>query len=312
MSTLAERKENVPPNLAFIVLTAISLILWFHALRQTFSDAIQNDEYTHILLILPISALLIFQSWSERKRSGEIGSTTHAHRQWLPAAVLLPACLILLALVSGAKWSEESGTGLALKMALLIGWWIASFLFCFGVPAFRLNRFALLFLFWMVPLPVPVVDRIVRVLQVGSAITTNWLFEIFRVPVIRDGTTLQIPGLEVRVEAECSSIRTSLILFVTTIVLVHLLLRAPWRKLFVVLVAIPLSVAKNALRIFIIAMLTTRVDPSYLHGRLHRQGGTVFLLLGIAVILLLIWMLRRGDERDERRALHFAEVEIER
>ena len=92
-------------------------------------------------------------------------------------------------------------------------------------------------------------------------------------------------------------------LIVTTMVLAQLLLRSPWRKALIILVAIPLSVAKNGLRIFTIAMLATRVDPSFLTGRLHRKGGIVFFLIALAVTFLLLWILRRGEKAGEGNTL---------
>jgi exosortase/archaeosortase family protein len=82
---------------------------------------------------------------------------------------------------------------------------------------------------------------------------------------------------------------------VTTMVLVHLLLGSSWRRIAVVTTAIPLSVAKNGLRIFALGVLATRVNPSFLTGRLHRQGGIVFFLIALAAIFLLIWILRRSE-----------------
>jgi exosortase len=115
------------------------------------------------------------------------------------------------------------------------------------------------------------------------------------VAVEREGLFVHIPGLTIEVARECSSIRSSSMLLVTTMVLAQLLLRSPWRKAFVVAVAIPLSVAKNGLRIFVIAMLATRVDPSFLTGRLHHQGGIFFFLIALGAIFLLLWIVRRGE-----------------
>jgi hypothetical protein len=44
-------------------------------------------------------------------------------------------------------------------------------------------------------------------------------------------------------------------------------------------------------------MLATRVDPSFLTGRLHRQGGIIFLFIALATIFLLIGILRRGEDK---------------
>jgi len=62
-------------------------------------------------------------------------------------------------------------------------------------------------------------------------------------------------------------------------------------------VAIPLSVAKNGLRIFVLGVLTTKVDPSFLTGRLHRQGGIIYFLLALLAIFGLLWILRRGENK---------------
>lgn len=100
------------------------------------------------------------------------------------------------------------------------------------------------------------------------------------------------------VAPECSSIRSSLFLVVTTMVLAYLFLRSFWRRALVIAVAIPLSVAKNGLRIFVLGVLATRVDPSFMMGRLHRQGGIIYFLIALATIFLLLWILHRGEEKQ--------------
>jgi exosortase/archaeosortase family protein len=84
-------------------------------------------------------------------------------------------------------------------------------------------------------------------------------------------------------------------LLVTTMVLAQLLLRSPWRKALVIGLAVPLSVVKNGLRIFTIAMLGTRVDPGYLTGNLHRKGGIVFFGAALIAVFVLLWIFRRGE-----------------
>jgi exosortase/archaeosortase family protein len=78
-------------------------------------------------------------------------------------------------------------------------------------------------------------------------------------------------------------------------VLADLFLRSWWRKALLIGVAVPLSVAKNGFRIFTIAELGTRVDPGFLDGRLHHQGGIVFFSLSVVVVGALLWILRRTE-----------------
>jgi exosortase/archaeosortase family protein len=98
-------------------------------------------------------------------------------------------------------------------------------------------------------------------------------------------------------------------LFVTSMVLAQLLLRSPWRKALVCLLAVPLSIAKNGLRIFTIAMLATRIDPRYFTGRLHHQGGIVFFAIILVVVLALLWVLRRGEELSLKSGLQPEKIE---
>jgi exosortase len=115
------------------------------------------------------------------------------------------------------------------------------------------------------------------------------------VPVTQDGIMLSIPGLDIEVAHECSSIRSSLMLIVTTMVLAHLFLHSWWRKALLIAAAIPLSVVKNGLRIFVIAELGTRVDPGYLDGRLHHQGGIVFFGTSLVAVIVLVSILKRTE-----------------
>ena len=105
-------------------------------------------------------------------------------------------------------------------------------------------------------------------------VAASVLFSAVGIPVMHDGVRLSIPGLTLEVATECSSIRSSFILVVTAMVLAHLLLRAFWRKALVVMLALPLAVAKNGLRLFSIAILGTRVNPEFLTGRLIIREGS--------------------------------------
>jgi len=286
----AGKQESIPklsPLLVFSVLVAISFAIWFGPLRATFALALGDDAYTHILLILPLSAAMIFLEWKSLAPSSGLKAGI---------ALLL---LIISALTNAVLRSRvpSSDVQLAMNMLALVGWWMAAFAICFGPRAFRRAIFPLCFLLWLVPLPDFILDKIVSLLQQGSVLAAHFLFWATGVPAAQDGMFVNIPGLTLEVAPECSSIRSSLMLVVTTLVLAQLLLRSPWRKALVVAVAIPLSVAKNGLRIYTIAMLGTRVDPGFLTGRLHRQGGVIFFAIALAAIFLLLWFLRRSETR---------------
>ena len=287
-NSLNATMPEVTSSFRLALLFGISLILWFRPLLSTIALAIRDDTYSHIFLILPVTAALMV--WGRKWHDLTFKPSTRS------AGLLLLLSLLLAGLAKWGKFGLRADIPLSISIAGLVFWWIGSFVFCFGVQGLRSFLFPLLFLFWMVPIPAALLNQVVGLLQQWSAVAAQVLFSIARVPVSREGIILSIPGVDIEVATECSSIRSSLLLVVTTMVLAQLLLRSPWRKLVVILAALPLSVAKNGLRIFTIAMLGTRVDPSFFTGRLHHHGGIVFFLIALAATFLLIWILRRAED----------------
>jgi exosortase len=277
------------PLLRFGILVAVSLAIWLRPLISSFALAYRDSEYTHILLIIPVSLTLILLDWKAPGESSKLSLIVGTVLMALAVSIAVGVRLGIALLHPDEQ--------LSLNMMALVLWWIGAFVGCFSLPAFKRAVFPLFFLFWLIPIPLVLLDPIVRLLQAGSAASADLIFAIAGVPVVREGTIITIPGLVVEVARECSSIRSSLMLVVTTMVLAQMLLRSPWRKALVIAVAIPLSVAKNGLRIFVLGMLATRVDPSYLTGKLHHEGGIIYFLIALAVIFLCLWIARRGDEK---------------
>lgn len=276
-------------NLLFAVLMAASLLIWLTSLRATFDLALADERYTHILLVLPVSAALILVDWKWEQTSAT---------NFSPVAASLLIAAVVSTAVLRVKNSYALDIQLALNVLLLQIFWVAAFALCFGERAFRRALFPLCLLLWLVPAPDFVLDRIVALLQFGSAASAHLLFLAARIPVAQRGMLIHIPGLTMEVAPECSSIRSSLMLLVTTMVLAHVLLRSVGKKLLVVGLAIPLCFIKNGFRIFILGVLTTRVDPAYMTGRLHREGGILYFLIALVAIFLLLWILLRRERRQ--------------
>ncbi len=287
--------RKLSPFLRFLVLLAISAVIWGRPLFTTFALALHNDEYTHILLIFPVSAALIFLEWKPLGFSSVPGTKAGSG-------------LLVLAILAGGfgRWAMPNlspDIHLSINMLALIIWWLGAFVFCFGTRISLRLLFPLCFLFCLVPLPEFALNRIVTLLQQQSANATRLLFAAAGIPVIQNGMFISIPGVTVEVARECSSIRSSLMLLVTSMVLAHLFLRSIWGKTIVVLAAIPLSVAKNAVRIFTLSMLGVHVDAGFLHGSLHEKGGIVFFLLALLVVVLLLWLLGLAENKKSHPAV---------
>jgi exosortase len=275
-----------------------SLAAGWGGLVDTFNLSLHKTEYTYILLILPVSLALLFQ---ERRRPIALVA-----QNCRIGVTLMAIALVIALLASGYSTRLSPDILLAIRMSGVVISWIGVYVLCFGFAAANSAMFPLLFLFGLVPPPEIVLNAMVLQLQQGSAWAAHLLFVLFGVPVIQVGTTVKIPGLALAVAPECSSIRSSSMLLVVTMVVAHLLLQSPWRKALVVVLAVPLSIAKNGLRIFTIAMLGTRVDIGFLTGKMHHQGGILFFLIALACILALVWILSREESSSSNSNLKIA------
>ncbi len=267
---------------------ASGLIFW-KTWAALIAYSLQNESASHILLIPLITFCLLF---AERKRVfPQSGFATGPGL----AAAFAAVSLFWLA-------TRLSGTGndrLSLETLALVSLWIGGFVGCYGLKASRAAMFPLLFLLLMVPWPSAVLDPVIRWLQEGSTDITYAIFRALDVPVLRDGFVLTVPGVSIEVASECSGIRSSMALLITCLLAGYFYLRTGWKMLLFVLLVIPLSIIKNGIRIATLTLLSLYVDPSFLRGSLHRDGGFVFFFLALAMMFPILRLLEKSERRDQ-------------
>jgi exosortase len=184
---------------------------------------------------------------------------------------------------------------LSLSALALVVIWTGGFLFCYGQKALRAGASPLLFLLLMVPLPAPLLNWIIQLLQQGSTQVAYYMFRAVGVPVFRQGFLLSVPGVTIEVAKECSSIRSSMALLIICLLAAHLYLRTWWKGLLFVLLSLPLSVIKNGIRITTLTLLSLYVNPDFLWGNLHRKGGFFFFFLALLMLLPVFIALEKSD-----------------
>jgi exosortase len=269
-----------------LLITAAAIISWL-ALVAVYGVASHGDQQSHILLVLPVSLVLMYSERGKVFRNAEY---------CLPAGAVLILFGLMSAWLRGHPLPLGQDDSLSLQMSLFIGSCIAAFILCYGAAAFRVAVFPLLFLFFMVPIPGFLLERTIALLQRGSTDAAFLLLKAANIPVAREGFALSLPKFDIEVARECSGIRSSLMLVVTTLVVGHLFLRSNWKKCVVALLVVPIAVVKNGFRIFTLAALGTNVDPSLLHGDLHRYAGVPSFGLALGAVMLIVRWLHKLEK----------------
>jgi exosortase len=267
----------------FIVFVAISSIALHKTLIALVQYSLREDSASHVVLIPLIAFFLLY---SERARIFVVTRTQAV------AGIAVISCGLFVYWLASRQPSQQFGDLIASLQILSIPiLWAGGFLLCYGFAAMRAATFPLLFLLLMVPVPYVILDRVIYWLQSGSTELTYLIFQLVGTPVVRNGFLLSVPGVTIEVAKECSSIRSSIALLITCLLAAHLYLRTTWKMLLFAVLGVAVSVLKNGIRIAALTLLSIYVDPGFLTGRLHHEGGFVFFLIALGILFpILLWL----------------------
>lgn len=270
---------------AFFLMLLAAIALAFHAsIRSTISLALQDEVYSFILLV---PALCLFVFFIDRNRIfHRAGSSA------VIAAILAAAATALLVVVHLRLFHVSPPVGLMCSMLSLAVMATAAFALCFGAPALQAALFPLGLALFLAPLPRQYMVQPIQAIRHGSADIATLFFHLAAVPVFRQGYVLSLPRLNIEIAEQCSGIHSSLALFIGSLLFGHMFLRAGWKKLLLVLAVFPIISLTNGFRIFVISMLSMYVNPAFMYGKLHRDGGFVFFTLALIILIALIKLLR--------------------
>lgn len=255
-------------------------------LRDFATFTAHSDVHSYVLLIPFVTAYLIYIRW--KQLSAELTTS------WGPAAALATAGV-------GALFANErfSNLGRNDHMTLVALSFVCfaltgAFLFL-GAKWARSAMFPLFFLAFFIPLPEVVVDTLEEASKQASAEVASWLFLVTGTPFLRTETLFQLPGITIVVAKECSGIRSSLVLIITSLLAANLFLRTTWRRALLVAAVIPLGLFRNAVRILVISLLCVHIGPHMINSVIHHRGGPFFFALSLIPLFAMLWWFRQQE-----------------
>jgi exosortase len=269
----------------FLLFNLLYGVVFSAHLAHLLRFSLEQKHYSHSSLILLISLYLIYTH-----RQALFTGAVYCAWGGSPLVAVGMLCY-LLGLNQQPHLSQNDF--LALTTLGIVTVWTGGFVTCFGLPGIRAVLFPLGLLFFAIPLPEAMLSHVITALQSASAEVTYVLFQLSPLPVFRKGFTFALPGLQIEVARECSSIRSSTALLITGMLASHLWLRRWWSKSAVWLLVWPLAVFKNGLRIVTLCLLTLYVDEGFIEGPLHSRGGAIFFGLALAILLSILLGLRK-------------------
>ncbi|HEY1849192.1 MAG TPA: exosortase [Opitutaceae bacterium] len=294
--------RTIPPRLKALALVGALLVAGYSVVLLRLARlAWSSDLYSYILLVPLVSGYLVWIRRADLLRPAEPSPAFGA------AVGAMGVALLLLDYHFGGGRSPDAVNSIALETAslLLVGTSAGAWLL--GAACLRRLLFPLAFLILVIPIPTFLVGRIQHLLQTGSAAVAYAFFRISGTPVYFSSLIFQLPGISIEVAPECSGLRSTLALFMTSLVAAHMLLRSNWRRTALIIVVIPLALLRNGFRVYVIGQLCVSIGPEMINSYIHRRGGPYFFLLSLVPLLAVLLVLMKSERSV--RPMHAAEIQ---
>lgn len=275
----------------FVLMVCLAGLVSYFSLKNLFEHDYHGEYYSHIILVPMISAYFFYDT---RKSIFSGHQTSLAYG--LPVMVIA-----VLLFIAGRNMTYLNANDLAsITVFSAVVFLNGAFIMSFGLKAYKAALFPLLFLVFAVPIPSVLMDSIITLLQKGSTEFTELLLMATGTSYVREGFVFQLPGMSIVVAKQCSGIRSGLALFITMIIAGHMFLGTSWKKALLVLLAIPLTMFKNGIRITTLTLMSIYIDPRIIQSSLHREGGIPFFIVALCLMAPVLFWLRRGDVKAGR------------
>lgn len=275
-----------------LVALAVLTLVFLKPLVELMVYASGTDLHSHIVLIPIVAGYLLSLRWA----SLPTGYRTSMGWALLPVALAAVALAVAWRLVplGGELSTNDRLAAYAIAYTALV--WAGGFL-VLGGQWMAAAAFPMAFLIFLAPLPDGLIHTLETASQLASSDVSAWMFRLTGLPHLRDGNIFQLPGITIKVAQECSGIRSSWVLFITSLVASEMFLKSQWRRLILVALVIPLGLLRNGFRILVISWLCVEVGPHMIDSFIHHRGGPIFFALSLIPLFLILWFLRRGEVR---------------
>jgi exosortase len=224
----------------------------------------QDANYSHGFLVVPVAFLL---GWTRRERLYNA-----PRRPTLAGAALVVVSALMY--VGGRLGAE-----LFLTRVSLVGVLAGTIAFVWGREHLRILAFPVAFLLFMVPLPAIVFNQLTFPLQLVASAAGELVIQAAGIPVLRDGNVLQLPTRTLEVVEACSGMRSVVSLLMLAVTIGQLSERRIMPRVLLVVAAIPVAIAANALRVAGTGIAAEWVSPAAAEGFLHTFSGAVIFVV---------------------------------
>lgn len=269
---------RIKPSPPLIAAAIAFLILFWSPIVTLGRDWWSDPDAGHGLLLGPVALYLAWKSGVHEAARGQ---------PRLGLAILGFAVLVrYLSSLAAELFTMRGSMVLAIAGLVVYAWGVRQVI-RWWLP------FTLIVL--SIPLPSVVLGSLALPLQFKATQMGAALLEWRQVPLRLSGNVLQLPGRTLFVTEACSGLRSLTALLALGVLIAGLWLRLPVLRVLLVLLAIPIAVLLNGVRVFLTGFLVHFVDPRMGDGFMHMTEGWVMFVIAFALLGGIAWLLIQAE-----------------
>lgn len=200
----------------------------------------------------------------------------------------LSLCFSFSFFILGAK------THLAFLGGLSFFCWALTFQFLFFQRKWW-KDFTFPFVFFLLAVPLPYLGEFSGLLQIMVASLLQKIFSFFGYVLFQEGILLNLPNASFQIAADCTGIKSWLVLLSLVIFFLYFLKLNLKTKILIVVLVLPIAFISNFTRVFILIYLGFLKGEAFAMTYWHDWGGMVFYLLSCFLVLVVFGLALRYE-----------------
>jgi len=278
-----KEKEDRVTNYSYFKKPLTLALLFILAYLPTFIWMVdrwteEDSYYNHGFLVPLISIFLI---WLNKYKILRI-KTQPDNSGW----VFFISGILILMVSSLWQIFFIAGFSLILVIAGLV-------LLFMGKKTLKQIAFPILFLIFMIPLPLITIATISFKLKIFATQIATFIINKVSIPATKEGSIIKTAHSYLIVEDPCSGIRSLIAMVALGALMAYFLKASRVRKIILSLCAVPVAVCSNIIRITVLSLISEICGPRCLTEFLHYTMGIAAFLISFLGLVLIGKILER-------------------
>ncbi len=162
-----------------------------------------------------------------------------------------------------------------------------------GKGMFGITMFPLLFLFFMIPIPVSLTSFVTFPLKTFATNIAVPIIKAVGIPILQEGNILTLASTTLEVAEACSGIRSFVSMLMLGTLFAYFIKNNKWKRYFLFIVSPLIAVLGNVLRIAGTGILAHYYGGKVARGFIHEASGVLIFVFGFTVMFLLYQLMER-------------------